>query len=62
MAIDAGVGDDLLVTELTFQEHKVNGKSRGLAYMAFQSPEAAQAAKQLLEMMYGDGAMIRMTC
>ncbi|KAI8912038.1 hypothetical protein DFJ77DRAFT_512075 [Powellomyces hirtus] len=51
VAQDAGVGNDLIFTELTFHEHKVNGKSRGVAYMAFTAPEAAHAAKKLLGMI-----------
>ncbi|KAI8816585.1 uncharacterized protein EV422DRAFT_607733 [Fimicolochytrium jonesii] len=51
VAEDAGVGDKLIAHETTFQEHKINGKSRGSAYMAFTTEEAALAAKQLLEMI-----------
>ncbi|KNC99466.1 uncharacterized protein SPPG_05702 [Spizellomyces punctatus DAOM BR117] len=51
IAVDAGVGDQLVATETTFQEHKVNGKSRGIAYMTFQTPDAAKTVKGMLEMI-----------
>ncbi|TPX42253.1 hypothetical protein SeMB42_g05212 [Synchytrium endobioticum] len=49
IAIDAGVGDQLKVNEITFQEHKVNGRSKGQAYMEFISPTAAQVVKDMLD-------------
>ncbi|KAI8851310.1 hypothetical protein BC829DRAFT_123047 [Chytridium lagenaria] len=48
---DAGVGDQLGVKDLVFQEHKINGKSRGLVYMEFKSSAAAKTIKELLDKM-----------
>ncbi|CAI2186079.1 18574_t:CDS:10 [Funneliformis geosporum] len=47
IARDLGVGPD--VTDVTFYEHKVNGKSRGVAYMEFTSPESATKVKERLD-------------
>jgi len=47
VARDAGVGSE--VTDVTFYEHKVNGKSRGVAYMEFTSPESASKVKERME-------------
>ena len=43
----AGVESEL--RELTFAEHKINGKSRGEVYLAFSSATAASAVKQAIE-------------
>lgn len=43
----AGVEDQL--KELSFGEHKINGKSRGEAYLEFSSPSAAENVKYEIE-------------
>ncbi|KAL6713538.1 hypothetical protein ACLMJK_009003 [Lecanora helva] len=42
------------VEEITFSEHKVNGKSKGQAYVLFKSLQAATATKQKIE-SFGEG-------
>ncbi|KAK9465012.1 hypothetical protein V1512DRAFT_277886 [Lipomyces arxii] len=45
-AAEAGVEFEL--KDVTFNEHKANGKSRGAVFMEFISPQAATAVKHLL--------------
>ncbi|KAJ3176478.1 hypothetical protein HK101_010435, partial [Irineochytrium annulatum] len=51
IAADAGVGDLLGAKDIVFQEQKINGKSRGLAYLEFQTADAARAVKALMDKM-----------
>ncbi|KAI9355054.1 hypothetical protein DFJ73DRAFT_287519 [Zopfochytrium polystomum] len=49
---EGGIGQDLCVSELTFAEHRVNGKSKGAAFLLFKSSEAAIKALNLFQRMY----------
>ncbi|KJX97293.1 hypothetical protein TI39_contig513g00001 [Zymoseptoria brevis] len=48
-AFCASAGVEGNLKELTFGEHKINGKSRGEAFLEFDSPSASAAVKQAIE-------------
>jgi hypothetical protein len=45
----ASAGVEANLKELTFGEHKINAKSRGEAFLEFDSPSAASAVKHVIE-------------
>jgi hypothetical protein len=48
---NAGIGEELIQSELSFAEHRVNGKSRGAAYLMFETFEATMKARELFNTM-----------
>jgi hypothetical protein len=55
-AFCAAANTELELREIAFGEHKINGKSRGEAYLEFTSPAAATATKREVERANAESA------